>query len=120
MWEMWDAPGQDRDRHRHRLPLGKSSGGGGSNLFPRAMGTGQAGTGLGERKKGDIPARDLGKKLPKGAVEEEEWRQHGKGLGEQAGQVMPGSSWVGSSHQLLKSFPASFPTQTINYKAVGK
>lgn len=69
-------------------------------------------------KKRNIPARDLGKKLPKGAAEDEGWRQHGKGLGEQAGQAMLGGSWVGSGHRLLKSPSASFPTQTINYKAV--
>lgn len=42
------------------------------------------------KKNPNIPARDLGKNLPKGAVEEELWRQPSKELGEQAGQAVLG------------------------------
>ena len=118
MWEMWDALGGGRGQTQAtaggRAPEGKEVT---CSPGPRERDEQEQVWG---KRKGNIPARDLGKKLPKGAVEEEGWRQHGKGLGEQAGQAMPGGSWVGSGHRLLKSLPASFPTQTINYKAVGK
>lgn len=60
-----------------------------------------------ENKK--IPVGDLGKKLPKEAVEEEGVEAPREGHGEQDGQEMPGGSGVGNSHPEASSRFISHP-----------
>lgn len=84
---------------------------------------GQAGTGLGKRKgKKEISQQKIWvKDFPR-----EPWRRRGGAAWHRA----RGTGWAGDTRRvlggellksrLLKSLPASFPTQTINYKAVGK
>lgn len=106
----WGGGRGQGERHSHRLLPGKSSGGEVSNLLPRAMGTGRAGRGLGEKEKKEISQQEIWvKNFPR-----EQRRRRGggsmaRGSGNRLGRrrrVAPGwGAATGSSSPFRPHFP---------------
>lgn len=105
-----------RGRQGCHLPTGLSSREEGDHPIPTSMGMGQAATGLGKEER-KMPARDLGKKLPKEGLEEEgvEAPSQGAWGTGRAGDARAAPGW-GAATNSRGLFQVHFPPRPLTTK----